>query len=189
MCFTHACTLTDPEYTNTGTSNDPGKVHSIKLNPYPLWIGQRYHIYINCSFNKTLIYKKQYERIYCYNNIPVYYWPCVFSIQTDERVTGGSLNVTLTLSLAQDKTLTLLKETLNLCDLLTELHHPCPVSPGHFIFDKHDTVVTALPKVTPISHLSPCFALFHTPDMPNMCREGTQLGWHQRIKMQRNCFV
>ena len=70
------------------------------------------------------------------------------AVYADERVTGGSLNVTLTLSLAQDKTLTLLKETLNLCDLLTELHYPCPVSPGHFMFNKHDTVVTALPKVT-----------------------------------------
>ena len=37
----------------TGTSNDPGKVHSIKLNPYPPRIGHRYHIYINCSFSKT----------------------------------------------------------------------------------------------------------------------------------------
>ena len=37
----------------TGSSNDSGKVHSIKLNPYPPRIGHRYHIYINCSFSKT----------------------------------------------------------------------------------------------------------------------------------------
>ena len=41
---------------------------------------------------------------------------------------------------------TLLKATLNLCDLLTQIKKPCPVNPGHHVFRYHDRLHN-LPKV------------------------------------------
>ena len=42
---------------------------------------------------------------------------------------------------------TLLKETLDLCDLITNMGYHCPVSPGNYSFNYHSCVVGVMPEV------------------------------------------
>ena len=59
---------------------------------------------------------------------------------------GGSFNLTMKYYLPHHQKVTLLKATLNLCDLLTEIKQPCPLNPGHHVFRYHDELPN-LPKV------------------------------------------
>ena len=38
-------------------------------------------------------------------------------------------------------------EKLNLCDMLVQLSHPCPLHPGNYVFFYQKTIPSVLPKV------------------------------------------
>ena len=38
-------------------------------------------------------------------------------------------------------------EKLNLCDMLVQLSHPCPLHPGKYVFFYQKTIPSVLPKV------------------------------------------
>ena len=48
-----------------------------------------------------------------------------------ETVTEGTINVTLNWSVKPGQTFPVVKDTLDLCDQMVELHDPCPLSIGN----------------------------------------------------------
>ena len=42
----------------------------------------------------------------------------------------------------------LANQVLNLCDLLVELSHPCPVHPGKYVLFYKQKILSVIPKVT-----------------------------------------
>ena len=59
----------------------------------------------------------------------------------------------------------LANEVLDLCDLLVELSHPCPLHPGKYVFFYKQSILSVIPKVT-------TQILFSTPALilPSNCR-------------------
>ena len=57
---------------------------------------------------------------------------CAYYIYAlDETVNGGVFNLTVNWSVKPGQTFTLIKETLDLCDLMVDVKDPCPILPGH----------------------------------------------------------
>ena len=41
----------------------------------------------------------------------------------------------------------LVNEVVNLCDLLVQLSHPCPLHPGNYVFSYEQTIPSVIPIV------------------------------------------
>ena len=65
-----------------------------------------------------------------------------------EEVTGGSFNMTLTWSPKPGLTITLIKETLNLCDLMVDIADQCPLKSGNHSIHYHGDVPDIFPKAS-----------------------------------------
>ena len=75
---------------------------------------------------------------------------CIVNLQSHvlgKEVTGGKLNATMKWQIASGGTVTLLKITLDLCDLITDIGYHCPVSPGNYLVHYHNIVIDAMPEV------------------------------------------
>ena len=64
------------------------------------------------------------------------------------EITGGNVMVTLKWIPKPHTEIVLLNEVLNLCDLLFELRHPCPLHPGNFVLLYQESIPIAVPEVT-----------------------------------------
>ena len=64
-----------------------------------------------------------------------------------EKVTGGNFNMTLTWSPKPGLTVTLIKETLNLCHLMVDIADQCPLMSGSHSIRYHGDVPDIFPKV------------------------------------------
>ena len=63
------------------------------------------------------------------------------------EITGGNVMVTLKWIPKPHTEIFLLNEVLNLCDLLFELSHPCPLHPGKFVLLYQESIPIAIPEV------------------------------------------
>ena len=70
-------------------------------------------------------------------------------VSTGEVINGGSANFTANWSL-NDKapSIVIVKETLDLCDLLADVNLTCPVRSGHYNLNFKDHVPDVFPKVS-----------------------------------------
>ena len=66
---------------------------------------------------------------------------------TAKRVNGGSLNTTMMWSPKPNEKFTLIKITLNLCDLVRDVTYSCPLNPGNYSVIYRKNVPDVFPKV------------------------------------------
>ena len=85
---------------------------------------------------------------------------CCHYLITAKRVNGGSLNATLMWSPKPNVKITLIKTTLNLCDLLRDVAYSCPLNPGNYSLVYHKNTPDIFPKVkkSDIINIVPYFA-------------------------------
>ena len=77
------------------------------------------------------------------------------SIETE--VTGGNVSMTMIWSPKPGMEFTLVKETMDECDLLTEVNYSCPIKQGEYVFHRLGKVPSVLPQVK-----TSYYALKHT---------------------------
>ena len=77
----------------------------------------------------------------------------------------------------------LLSEVLNLCDLLVELRHPCPLHPGNYVSLHQEFIPSAVPKVIITIYLAQALILHSN------CRGSIKLMYWPKIRMVMKCFA
>ena len=65
-----------------------------------------------------------------------------------EKVTGGSINVTMKWLVNPGQVITIVKETLDLCDLMVDMGDLCPILVGTHILQYHDMILNIFPKAS-----------------------------------------
>ena len=77
----------------------------------------------------------------------------------------------------------LLNEVLNLCDLLVQLGHPCPLHPGNYVLLYQGAIPIAVPKVVIVIYLAPILILHSN------FRGCIKVRYWPRIIMVMKCFA
>ena len=94
------------------------------------------------------------------------------------EITGGNVMVTLKWIPKPHTEIFLLNEVLNLCDLLFDLSHPCPLHPGNFVFLYQESIPIVFPKVMIAIYLAPILIVLHSN-----CRDCIKVKYWPKIRM------
>ena len=129
------------EFSCTGATTDIFNLKSVTLDPYPLKRGHRFDLHLEGVTSKrtTLPHNKYIQYIHTLTHIHTV---------GKEIVVDSCMNLTMTWSPASGMTVTIIKETLDLCDLITEMSTKCPLLPGSHKFHYVGTFQSMLPKVS-----------------------------------------
>ena len=102
------------------------------------------------------------------------------------EITGGNVTVTSKWMPKPHVEFVIDNEVLNLCDLLVELNHPCPLHPVNYVFIYQLTITSEIPKViiiTNANYILPALILFFN------CRGCMKFMHLPKIRMVMKCFA